>query len=758
MTRKLLAKKPFDMSARVPMQLGRESISSSTVAVSELIKNAYDADAENVDLEFYLREHPALASMVLKDDGSGMAVDALYNHWLKIGTDSKFGVERSNYKHRVMTGAKGLGRLGLDRLCKKVILYTKVEGADTVTQLVVDWRKYEGKNTSIFDIKHEVYELTLPVRDKYGDIFVSLKEKGTYMVLIGLRDNWNAEFLKDLKEELRLLISPYRSINDFSISLTQVRAEQKVIKERIDSQEILEAASWKVKAVVDDSGRVKLTFTNNNSGEKVTQIPTPWKHWVSNQGNMPLFGPLEFEFYYMLTTREYWTKAGMTRTNWSDFMKLNQGVRIYRDEFRVRPYGEPVGKGDWLDIGLRKASSPGGIKQGGWRIGPNQIIGAVSISKTKNAILNDQANREGIVENDAFMQLRMFATKVISAFELLAHKDAQDDDEIDLSEELKTIFLHSDEALSGVIEELKKTFSKKRGKKRQKKPAAHTVYQRIRDLERAKVAHERAVEAYYKELEKERKQLEEQKDTLTNLASIGVLTVCFGHEIKTHSAIALENARELLDVFEDSRDGTIQLNYDSLTEITNDVIDGTKYVNSFSELAINNVKPDKRKRVKNNVPEIFRYIFELMKSTFENMGLVYSINFKGILESDFEVRSYRIDWESIAINFITNAIWAISQKPRDQRKIAVVFERVGGTKLRVGFLDSGCGLESGQETSIFLPMQSSKADRKGNVIGTGMGLAIIKGQVENNMGGRIYAEQFSSLGGAGFYIEVIQDK
>ena len=64
---------------------------------------------------------------------------------------------------------------------------------------------------------------------------------------------------------------------------------------------------------------------------------------------------------------------------------------------------------------------------------------------------------------------------------------------------------------------------------------------------------------------------------------------------------------------------------------------------------------------------------------------------------------------------------------------------------------------TGQEESIFLAMQSSKTDRKGNVKGTGMGLAIIKGQIEDNMAGRIYAEQFSPLGGAGFYIEVMQD-
>lgn len=136
MARRLLGKKPFDFSARVPMQLGRESISSSTVAVSELIKNSYDADAESVQLQFYLRDKPALSTIVLQDDGNGMSADTLYDHWLKIGTDFKFGVELSSKKNRVMTGAKGLGRLGLDRLCQKVILYTKIEGSDTVTQLV----------------------------------------------------------------------------------------------------------------------------------------------------------------------------------------------------------------------------------------------------------------------------------------------------------------------------------------------------------------------------------------------------------------------------------------------------------------------------------------------------------------------------------------------------------------------------------------------------------------------------------------------
>lgn len=758
MARRLLDKKPFDFAARVPLQLGRESISSSTVAVSELIKNSYDADSEDVQLQFHLRDKPALSSIVLSDDGNGMLADTLFDHWLKIGTDFKYGTEFSLHKKRVLTGAKGLGRLGLDRLCQKVILYTKVKNSNTVTQLIIDWRKYEETKLSISEIKHEVYELDIPVVDKYGQIFTTNEQSGTYMVLIGLKDKWDQEFIQSLKEELRLLISPFRATNDFTITLNQSSGNNKVKSEIIDSQELLSAASWEVKASVDKFNRVGLTFINNSSKEIIKQTPIPWKNWISNQGDIPLFGPLNFQFHYMVRKKEFMSKINMNTKNWQKFMELNRGIRIYRDDFRVRPYGEPSGKGDWLDIGFRKSQSPGGIRQGGWRIGPSQIIGAVSISKTTNAILNDQANREGIVENEAYLQLRIFILKVITTFELLAHKNAQEIDDVNLADELEEILKQKDEELTNIIKDVTHTFSKKPQKKVNNKTQSQIVLKKLTELHNAKKSHEKALNDFYDQLKKERKELEQQKNTMSNLASIGILTVCFGHEIKTHSAIALENSRELLEIIDDAIETNTNLDFNDIKEITNDVIDGTKYVNSFSELAINNIKPDKRKRTKNNIPCIFEYIFNLMSATFEKMGLIWRIEYCNISKEDFNVRSYCIDIESIAINLITNSIWALERIPKEQRNILVRFEKIRGEKLRLSFLDSGCGLETGQEDSIFLPMNSSKLDRTGNMIGTGMGLAIIKNQVEENMLGRIYAKQFSSLGGAGFYIELNQDK
>lgn len=757
MARRLLGRKPFDMSARVPMQLGRESISSSTVAVSELIKNAYDADAESVHVEFYLRDSPAISTLVLKDDGIGMDADTIYEHWLKIGTDFKNGIELSINKKRILTGAKGLGRLGLDRLSKKVILFTKKKGSNTVTQLVVDWRKYEGTNASISDIQHDIYEQDLPLTEKYGEIFTSKEQSGTYMVLVGLKDSWTAEFIEDLKQELRLLISPYRTANDFSITLHRQVNRKVYESEIVDSQEILKAASWQIKATVDIKHRVKLSFKNNTTGELIEHVPTPWENWISKQSNKPLFGPLAFEFHYMVRSKEFFSKVDMSARNWSKFMELNRGVRIYRDDFRVRPYGEPTGKGDWLDLGYRKASSPGGIKQGGWRIAPGQIIGAVSISKTTNAILNDQANREGIVENEAYLQLRTFILKVISTFEFLAHKNAQDNEEIDLAAELEKVVKEKDSELSDAINKVK-AYSKKNKKGKKKTPPAQILNQKLRELDRAKQAHQKALDGYYKHLEQERNKLSEQKDTLSNLASIGVLTVSFGHEIRTHSALALNNAKSLTRVVKHAQQTGKEIDLKQLLVITELMETGAKYVDTFSTLAINNINPDKRTRKKVNVPSVFTYIVQMMDASFQKTGVKCDIECIRIKPEDFNVRSFEIDWESIAINLITNSIWALENTPRDERAIKIVFERVGGSRLRLGYSDSGCGLETGQEDAIFLPMHSRKIDRRGNSIGTGMGLSIIKDQVENHMtSGTIVAKQNSPLGGAGFYIEVLQD-
>jgi len=756
MSKRLIGQKPFDFSARVTLQLGRESISSSTVAISELIKNSYDADAENVLIDFHLRSAPLTSTLVIKDDGLGMSLSTLMDNWLRIGTNNKVLIERSEYKNRILTGAKGLGRLGIDRLCKRLVLITKRKGEQIATQLSVNWRKFENTQSSLHEIVHDIYEIDLPIFNKYGHVFSDIEQHGTFLFLIGLKDNWNTDFISTLENELRLLISPYKGLNDFSIDLI-TRNKESVFKKSINSEEILTAASWQVKSSTDKYGRVTAEFKNNKSGEVVRMAPVDWNKWIKNSGRMPVFGPLKFEFYYIPRDKDSLSKIKLNNHDWKRFMELNRGVRIYRDDFRVRPYGEPTGKGDWLDLGYRRSSSPGAISQGQWKIGPHQIVGAVLISRDSNAILEDQANREGLFENDAFFQMRTFVLKVIEIFENLIHKDLIRTEETDLSEELAKNLQKSEVEFSGALTNLKATFVKQTKGKKKQIPPAKLAFIRLQDFERAKRKHEEALDLYYKALKKEKDKLQAEKDTLSNLASIGILTICFGHEIRNHSGLALENIDEIHDVIIDSQKTGALIESEEIESSAKIIKNSIRYVDNFSKLAINNIKPDKRQRKKINVPSVFDYIFNLMSATLSQMNIRYSFSFVKIKKEDFNVRSYEIDWESIVINFLTNSIWALESKDYNNRYISVIFERVGGTRIKVSFMDSGCGLELGSEDSIFLPMKSSKRDRAGNAIGTGMGLAIVRTHVVDHMAGNVSASASSELGGACFYIEIIQD-
>ena len=79
-----------------------------------------------------------------------------------------------------------------------------------------------------------------------------------------------------------------------------------------------------------------------------------------------------------------------------------QGVKIFRDDFRIRPYGEDGN--DWLNLGERQAKSPAAVGRGdgSYKIRPNQISGSINISRIANESFQDKSGREGIQENDAF--------------------------------------------------------------------------------------------------------------------------------------------------------------------------------------------------------------------------------------------------------------------------------------------------------------------------------------------------------------------
>ena len=742
MSKELLKRLPFDIAARLPLQLGRDSIGSSTVAITELIKNSYDANAEEVRISFNNRSAP-ISRIQIEDDGDGMDLQTIEKIWLRIGTEHKSEAERSKGKSRVLTGAKGLGRLGIDRLCKRAILQTKTEEMDHVLELHINWRSYSRKEATIGGVTHKIFKIPFTAGDKHSDFFKT-RNKGTRLILIGLREPWSDSRLADLKNELSLLVSPFSSINDFKIEFYCGVPDLDGV---LSSEKILDAAAWKITASVDESNYVEATYTHPQTNEVHKTSPTMWKEWLPDRSAIPQCGPLKVEIYYVPQPDSEIAAKSISRKDWSAFMKQNHGVRIYRDQFRVRPYGEPSGRGDWLDLGIRKTSSPGGIRQGGWKVAPRQLIGAVFISRLKNKNLDDQANREGLVETDSYFDLRAFTLKIISEFEALATEHARryhtQEDRLDEStKKLEESISKSQQAVDTLTEVVQ------RENPVQDKLIKAKLLEMQKLVEETRLASEEQKEAYTSKKE----ELEREKDTLANLASLGILTVCFGHEAKEFCNLAAVSAVELKETYQSGKfmiapalEGTLLGNLDT-------IIDSTKFIKSFAAFSLGNVNKEKRKKGPVDVSKVVERVMSALGEALARQNISVDLD---LVEKDiFVAKSYEIDWESIFVNMLSNSVTALTRTPAKSRIVKISAKKIGND-VEIRFKDSGCGLEKGTEKYIFNPMYSTRRGDKGNVVGTGMGLAIVNTFVsEHSSGGHVRAYATSDLGGAEFVITV----
>jgi signal transduction histidine kinase len=739
MSKELLRSLPFDVAARLPLQLGRDSIGSSTAAITELIKNSYDANSENVRISFVNRDAP-IARLQIEDDGDGMDLRTLEQVWLRIGTEHKSDAERSSTKKRVFTGAKGLGRLGIDRLCKRVIVQTKMEEMDHVLEMQINWRLYSNKDATISGVIHNIFKIPFLAGDKHSDFFKD-RTKGTRLILIGLKEEWKDSRIADLKSELSLLVSPFSSISDFNIELYSGVEE---IDGLLSSEKILEAAAWEISASIDEDNQVRATYAHRQTNEIHTPPASDWKEWLPDRSEIPQCGPLDIKIYYVPQPGSE-VSTSVSKKDWRTFMTLQHGVRIYRDLFRVRPYGEPSGRGDWLDLGLRKTISPGGIRQGGWRVAPRQLIGAVFISRLKNKKLDDQTNREGMVETEGYFDLRAFTLKIISEFEALATDHArrfsQEDPLDEISKKLEESISKSQQAVESLTEAVQREESAQDGVIKVK------LLEMQQFVEQTRLASEKHKEAYTSKKE----ELEREKDTLANLASLGILTVCFGHEAKEFCNLAAVAAVELKETYQAGKFMIAPALEGTLLSDLDIIIDSTKFIKSFAAFSLGNVSKEKRKKKPVNIASVVERVVLALNEALTRQNI--SIDMHSVNKDIFVGDSYEIDWESIFINMISNSIWAMTKTPAGNRNIDISVGKIR-EEVEIRFKDSGCGLESGTEKYIFNPMYSTRRDDKGNTVGTGMGLAIINTFITEHSGGHVKAYANSDLGGAEFVITV----
>lgn len=410
---------PFRPRARVLQLLGDELIGSPRLAVFELVKNAYDADATEVAVRIDLASGRP-PTITVTDDGDGMSLDLLRSVWLVPGDDHRRRQReegtRSAKHHRLPLGEKGLGRFAVHKLGNRIDVTTRAAGADECV-IDIDWNELIEK--PFLD------EAPVTVRERPAKLFTDGRT-GTRIRISELRPPaWTRGEIRRLSNQITSICSPFEEPGGFRANM-EVPGKEDWIKDLPDFKEILNRATWKFSFQLDEAGRFDFDYEFRRvpglnldgrevgrSGDKLKLPPAakgrrPSESVVANTDTTRGIGSVAGEFHVFDRDREVLRRLGDTRLLTS-YLDENGGVRVYRDGIRVYNYGE---RGDdWLGLDLRRVNIPTR------RVSRNIVLGAVHLSIESSVDLVEKTNREGFVENDACSRLREIVLGALGALE-----------------------------------------------------------------------------------------------------------------------------------------------------------------------------------------------------------------------------------------------------------------------------------------------------------------------------------------------------
>jgi len=413
----------FRPRARLLQLLGDQLIKSSRLAVFELVKNSYDADARHVDvrIEGLGDKSP---KVIVRDDGFGMSLMTVRDIWFVPGHDHKEKQKERGERTplgRAPVGEKGVGRFAAHKLGNRIKLVSRKVGEDEVV-LDINWDELMDSEF-LSEAKAEII-----VRDP--EEFKG-SESGTLIEISDLRDQiWSRGDLRRLRKDITSICSPFDAPGEFDVSFS-VPGRDNEFSDIPDTSEILKRAPWHFQFSFDGenfswkyefnpptaiSKRIGKRAKRSQSKEKL--IIEDQKSIVADKDTLKGIGPVSGEFFAFDRGQELW-KIQPDKQLVFRFLDENGGVRVYRDGVRVYNYGED--DDDWLGLDYRRFMTPA------LRISRNIVIGAVSIDLLESSALRDKTNREGFVENEAFERLKKV---VLGAFHIFETERSLDKDAI----------------------------------------------------------------------------------------------------------------------------------------------------------------------------------------------------------------------------------------------------------------------------------------------------------------------------------------
>ncbi len=854
-----MAKVPFSVSARAARLIGRENVGTPQGAVTELVKNAYDADSavcavlflprwSELPAKITQREHEALQRLApaidkffvadgdmwarascdfvedqdalaaafaqfldlwIVDNGHGMSAETIRDRWMVIGTDTKEINDRSA-GGRVVTGAKGIGRFALDRLGQECELFSALPGSPETTHWLVDWTEFEGAGKVISDVQAILETETRHLSDVYTEFALDsvlpqvgpTREgegkpldfaNGTAIRIGLLHDVWDARDSLRLKETLEALLPPHDR-GDFDIFVYDHRAPTE--SGFIDNFPP-DHFDYRMVAEVSDTGEVTITLDRREIDvqrirprvfELDTMKKAPFRKEDFNTGSVTYttdlarltgakgetladfeaIGPFSFTLYFFKLTNP--TSDNLLRYPQKNFdvgkrrrwLKSSGGIRLYRDNFRVRPYGEPGSTTyDWLLLGDRVARNPAPASRIGWRVPPTQVAGTLHISKVGNPHLMDQSSREGVMNERALDAFRRIVIALIREFENdrayvlgqfsaafdLDHKEEKEAEEgRRIAEELLGKAENPDAAEDNEASPTDGSQSDLFGQ--QTPPAGEA--QRDNELALRQVS-----QAYSSEVRKN-ESLRDDIQVMRGMATLGTVLVSFTHELKQIKANIDSRSQRLSDAIENVAD---KERLAALTPAHNPfrmlerLRRQDEKVSRWVTFALSAVSPAKRRRRVVDLAEYLSGVESYWEEFLQSKSI--SLDADPSASTGAMVLAHEIDLDSIFYNLINNSVEAfVKPSAPIERRIKIDISEEDDGWINIRYADNGPGIpnEFNIAEDIFQFGASSKKEAvSGDAAGTGLGMWLLKTVVEEYRGS--VALQ-SAMGEPGFSIGI----
>ena len=416
----------FKSRARLMPQIGDQLIKNESIALLELVKNAYDADAPDVWVEMWDVDKPKNGKIIVKDNGDGMDLSIVENFWMEIGTDNKKNLleeyisnDKKSALGRLPMGEKGIGRFGVHKLGSKITLITRMQGKKEVV-VKIDWTEFEK-----FDYLEQV---PITVIERKPEFFCG-QQNGTYIEITELKNVWTRGKLRDVYRSVMSLQSPFESIQSFNVVFNTNHKEwleglltvDKIKNNALFFADVLiegneitelkyEFKPWKIlnklkeKQVIRD--HIEMCREERENKKKILK-KIDLGMFAIGKVRMKL---MIFDLDNTILSYGVSDKKGL-----KEYLKNNGGIAVYRDNIRIYEYGDSGN--DWLQLESKRINAPGTT------LSSKITIGAIYLSRQDSGGLIEKTNREGFVENEAFEEFRYAIVNAIEKIQTLRNID-----------------------------------------------------------------------------------------------------------------------------------------------------------------------------------------------------------------------------------------------------------------------------------------------------------------------------------------------